>query len=88
MTYLEDYKQNPHTAESYFHLVPHEEYINTKEIVLIQGEHLPYLTKQEASTLLNECLHFYLDDDKYMHVQIFNLESDKFNFQAVFNMTI
>eukprot|EP00510_Aplanochytrium_minuta_P003116 CAMPEP_0184018224 /NCGR_PEP_ID=MMETSP0954-20121128/8019_1 /TAXON_ID=627963 /ORGANISM="Aplanochytrium sp, Strain PBS07" /LENGTH=88 /DNA_ID=CAMNT_0026299639 /DNA_START=513 /DNA_END=779 /DNA_ORIENTATION=- len=88
MTYLEDYRKDPFSAEAYFHLVPHQEYIQSKGLVLVKADFLPYLTKLEAAELLTESLQFYLDDEKFKHVEKFNLESHNFNFEAAFNIKI
>lgn len=84
MTYLEDYKVNPTTAAAYFCLNYHLDFKESKDLVLVQGEFLPHLSKVEGEKLIDDCLSYYLEDKKYSHVETFNLNSNNFSFEKAF----
>lgn len=84
LTYLDDFRNNPVSAMAYLHLTPHLEYKISKGIVLVQAQFLPYLSKQEARQVLKDCLEFYSIDERYSHVEKFNLDSENFSFYDAF----
>mmetsp|Transcript_19404 Transcript_19404/g.31089 ORF Transcript_19404/g.31089 Transcript_19404/m.31089 type:complete len:90 (-) Transcript_19404:471-740(-) len=87
LTFLQDYQRNPATAEPYFYVRAYPDFAQEKDLVLLRGEFLPYLTKPEAETLLNDVLEFYLKDSKkFDQVRIFNHQSHMFDFNAVFGL--
>eukprot|EP00514_Thraustochytrium_sp_LLF1b_P006051 CAMPEP_0184527148 /NCGR_PEP_ID=MMETSP0198_2-20121128/11041_1 /TAXON_ID=1112570 /ORGANISM="Thraustochytrium sp., Strain LLF1b" /LENGTH=197 /DNA_ID=CAMNT_0026918783 /DNA_START=92 /DNA_END=685 /DNA_ORIENTATION=- len=84
MTYLEDYQKDPKTAVPYFYLVAYPEFLASKDLVLVRGEFLPYLTKDEARVLLGKVVDMYGLDEKYEHVKTFNHNPNSFDFAAAF----
>ena len=102
MAFLEDFRNDPETAQTYFHLYPHLEFLKERDTVLLQAEYLPFLSKkvmksvkdstskllcvvqQQGVDVLDACMSFYLEDEKYKHVETFNLDPDRFDFAAAF----
>jgi len=85
LTFLNDYQRNPATAEPYSFLIGYDAFNEEKDLVLLRAEFLPYLTKPEASGLVDDILSFYVrDDDKFKHVETFNHRPTEFNFPSVF----
>lgn len=48
MTYLDDYKANPSTAQPYMTLSLFDELVETKGLALLRGEVMNHLTRTEA----------------------------------------
>ncbi|GBG34338.1 ATP synthase mitochondrial F1 complex assembly factor 1 [Hondaea fermentalgiana] len=86
MTFLEDYQKNPALADPYFYLKAYPDFAEDRDLVLLRGEFLPYLTKSEANDLLDSALDFYLEPSKFEHVQTFNHRSHLFDFNKVFGI--
>lgn len=53
LTYLEDFKKNPLTANPYLVLTFFDELVRTKGIALMRGDVIGQLNKDEAETVAN-----------------------------------
>ncbi len=87
LTYIEDYRANPATAQPYMYLTTYSDFAARKDLVLMRAEFLPYLLKREAHRLMNDVQDFYLrDSEKWEHVRTFTHDPARFDFNAVFGI--
>ncbi|CAM9661415.1 unnamed protein product, partial [Chrysoparadoxa australica] len=79
LTYLEDYKQNPASAQPYLTISTHDELIKSADLGLLRGDFTPHITKAEAQALLEALC--YIGQDYSKWVEPFNLRPEEFNFE-------
>jgi hypothetical protein len=72
LTYLEDFKKNPLTANPYLVLTCFDELVRTKGVALIRGDVIGQLNKDEGQTVLEKVLNSYLIDSEFETVKQFN----------------
>ena len=82
MTYLEDFKKNPISAQPYMVVTCFDELVRTKGIALIRGDLILEVNKDEGQTILNTLLNSYLVDSLYENVRKFNHEPNQFQIES------
>lgn len=84
-TGLEDYKARGTQAAPYFTVTYYNEYVESKDVVLIRGDIVftSKLSDSEARWLLETTQSFYLNDTRYTLVERFNKETREFEFKDI-----
>ena len=83
LTYLDDYRNNPDTAQPYMTVNLFQDLKESKSLVLGRADHLPNLQRHEAEALLAAVTGSYLDEGTFSsHIRTFNQAPEKFDFQA------
>lgn len=81
MTYLEDFKKNPLTANPYLVITCFDELVRTKGIALIRGDVIGQLSKDEGEAVMNKLLNSYLIDSQFERIKEFNHTPQQFNYE-------
>jgi len=82
LTYLEDFKRDPSTAQPYLCITAYTELELSKGLVLLRADvcALATLNKEDAAKILAQISTFYADDAHYKYVFSFNKTPREFNF--------
>ena len=80
LTYLEDFKKNPISANPYMVITCFDELVRTKGVALIRGDVISQLSKDEAQTMLNTILNTYLVEQHFENARKFNHEPSHFKY--------
>ena len=81
MTFLEDYKTNPATAQPWMCLTIHQDLAEEKQLTLIRGDFTPHLTRSDAAIIQKQLLACYLNSELHPWVKTFNTAPQDFDFQ-------
>lgn len=86
MTYLEDFRRDPTSAQPYLCITVYKELAETKGIVLLRADicALATLNKTDAAKMLEQVARFYGDDTHYQHVFKFNKSPQTFDIEAAY----
>ncbi|KAH7467193.1 hypothetical protein KRP22_013005 [Phytophthora ramorum] len=82
ITYLEAFKENPSAAPPCVAVSLYDDLLAEKELALVRADVINMLDKKESQLLLNQMLASYQDDKLYEHVDKFNNQPDKFDFEG------
>jgi len=82
LTYLEDFKRNPLTANPYLVLTCFDELVRGKGLALLRGDVISHMSRNEGATIMEQVLQSYLHDSEYETVRKFNFEPQSFDFEA------
>lgn len=72
LTFLEDFKKNPKTANPYLVITCFDELVRAKQIALLRGDVISHMTQDEGATVMDQLLDSYLIDSEYEKVRQFN----------------
>jgi ATP synthase F1 complex assembly factor 1 len=88
VTYLEDFKQNPASAQPYFTITIYDDLIKTGgDCVFVRGDVCSAMMfKEDGSKLLDLIKQFYLDDAYFKYIETFNHRPASFNYEEVFKL--
>ena len=74
LTYLEDFRRNPLTANPYLVLTFFDELVRSKGLALLRGDVISHMSRIEGATVMEQVLSSYLIDSEYETVRKFNHE--------------
>ena len=82
MTFLDDYKKDPATAQPWISLALYPELVDDKDVCLYRADRLGNVGDSDAESLVALLLKAYCstDDSLYKHISEFNLNLEKFDF--------
>ena len=81
LTFLEDFKKNPKTANPYLVITCFDELVRAKQIALLRGDVISHMTQDEGATVMDQLLDSYLIDSEYEKVRQFNHSPAYFDFE-------
>jgi len=81
LTWLEDFKRNPLSANPYLVLTVFDELVRTKDLALMRGDVISHMTRSEGTAVMQQVLDSYLVDHEYETVRKFNHEPQSFDFE-------
>ena len=81
ITFLGDYQANPTGANPYMVVTAFEEFMDSKDIVLLRGDLISHLDEDEGKALLTMLLNDYLVEPEFQKVKQFNFEPNDFKYQ-------
>ncbi len=82
LTWLEDFRRNPLTANPYLVLTCFDELVRSKGLALLRGDVISHMTRLEGATVMEQVLNSYLVDSEYETVRQFNHAPQTFDFEA------
>lgn len=82
VTYLEAFKADPSAAPPCVAVSLYDDLLEQKELALVRADVINMLDKKESQLLLKQLLASYQDDELFDHVNKFNNQPDKFDFEA------
>jgi len=80
LTYLEDYRTNPTTAQPYMSIALFDELKETKGLCFSRADYLPSVSRSEAGRILDLVSQCYTNDEGFKHIHAFNKTPEKFSF--------
>ena len=87
LTYLEEYKRNPASAQPWMQITLYDELVKEKAIGLYRADFIPNLNKAESTLILKMLFDVYSDEIMYnSHVLTFNKHPEQFNFKKYFDV--
>ena len=82
LTFLDDYRNNPDTAQPYMTIRMFDDLASSKDICLKRADHLPNLSSAEAQVLQSMVTNAYLDNEYFTtHIETFSAAPEKFDFE-------
>ena len=81
LTFLEDFKKNPLSANPYLVLTLFDELIRVKHLALLRGDVISNMTQDEGGTVMEMLLDSYLVDSEFEKVRQFNHNPSQFDFE-------
>ena len=85
---MEDYKLNPDKATPYLVITLFDELVAKKGVGLVRGDIIGDLSKEESEILFNMTKDYFIKDELYRKVIIFNRESAKFDHNEHINSSL
>lgn len=83
-TFLEEYRQNPATAQPWMSVAVYLDLLESKKIGLIRADFMPSISKAEAKVLVDMLVASYtvapMGGSYEKYLEAFNLNPDDFNF--------
>ena len=80
--------KNPITATPYIIFNLYDDLIFMKRIALMRGDMFGKFNKDDGNKIMRMILHFYLDDNDFQKVKMFNHESYNFNVEGFIKETL
>jgi hypothetical protein len=86
LTYLEDFRKDPASAQPYLSLKFFDDLMDSKELCLARTDHLAQISRHEADTLSRIMINSYIEDALYQQIKCFNKTPDDFDLEKFLNM--